>query len=208
MVASGGIGMHIANALMSHDRPREAGAPHEFEQALAAQKAEPANFQKVQNSNQNGMDRLRVLTERRDGKGLRKEIFGILMNTARQSPTSRAVDAQVEFLREHGPDEDVFLDALDDAEEYFNYGQVEEAAENIEETYDEKGAYSAARLLAWYTNESRCDPLTATRILEAAKDTVSKIIDELGTGALRLNLDGAPNSLYVTSDFGAEDAVF
>lgn len=223
MVATGGMRVNTMSVAATGGHAHAAGAPDRFEQALkvAATQLQPAknanegnsgpaasmDLRRVQAGSQDVMARLRALTEQGDKRGLQREVFGILRDTARRSPTSRAVDEQVKFLRRNGPQDRVFLDAVETAADYFNRGQIRDAADNIAKTYATKGPLAAAQLLAWYTDPSRCDPLTASRILEAAQDTISKIIKHLGAQDLDLSPGDDLNLIHAVNDLGTKEAI-
>lgn len=128
------------------------------------------------------MDKLQLLVDQGNSDALNKEIFGLLRETAERSPTSKAVNERVETLRHFGPASSFFADAVNSVADFFNVGQVEEAAANIDNTYKTEGAEAAASLLASYTNPSNFDALTSSRLLYATQVTVSQIVTHLGAG--------------------------
>lgn len=128
------------------------------------------------------MDKLQSLVDQGNGDALNQEIYGIIRATAERSPTSKAVDEQVDALLRFGPVGSFFANAVKSVADFFNFGQVEEAAANIAYTYKTEGAEAAASLLASYTNPSNFDALTSSRLLYAAENTTSQIITHLGAG--------------------------
>lgn len=128
------------------------------------------------------MDRLRALAEQGDSEALQQEILALFREAASASPTAQTIENLKNILQLYGPQNEVFLGALDAAAVYFNTGQVQEAVDHIWEVYETLGPIQASALLAYYTSSANADPLTAARILDAAQPVVAQIISHLGYG--------------------------
>ncbi|WP_088343485.1 MULTISPECIES: LysM domain-containing protein [Rhodomicrobium] len=155
------------------------------------------------------MDKLRELAALGDRDGLKQEILNMLRDVANSSPTAEAIAARVEILRTYGPQDAVFVEALNEAVSYFNVGQVQEAAAAIADAYAQSGPIRAAELLAQYTASGSVDPLTAARILNAAQPTVAQIISHLGYGDLH-EWPGGPEgeTRYFHIDLDGKETIF
>lgn len=155
------------------------------------------------------MDRLQNLTNQGDSQALNQELFNILRDTAISSPTSQAVNDKVETLRRYGPISGFFANALNWVSNFFNFGQVKEAADNISYTYAIEGPEASAALLASYTNPSNFDPLTSARLLDAAKGTISQIITHLGVSDYNLWLgEGVGTPRYYSTNLAKKEGIF
>jgi LysM repeat protein len=154
------------------------------------------------------MDKLQSLVDQGNGDALNQEIYGLLRDTAERSPTTKAVDEQVETLLRFGPAGSFFANVVKWAADFFNFGQVEEAAANIDYTYKTEGAEAGASLLASYTNPSNFDALTSSRLLYAAQDTTSQIVTHLGAGEYHQWSRGLINSTAsYQSDLDTEEKI-
>jgi hypothetical protein len=114
------------------------------------------------------------------------------------------------MLRTFGPKDAVFVEALAEADSYFNVGQVEQAAAAIADAYAQCGPVKAAELLALYTCADSVDALTASRILDAAQPTVALIISHLGYGDLHEWPGGgvAGETRYFHIDLNGKETIF
>lgn len=142
------------------------------------------------------MDRFEYLTNQGDSQALQQEIFTQFRETALRSPTSEAVQSQAETFLRYGPQNAIFTDALNTALYEFDHGQIDRAAQQLASVYDTSGAVGTSDLLAYYTDPSVFDALSATRLLQAASDTVSQIISHLGVADVQSWLfgDSVPDS--------------
>jgi hypothetical protein len=153
------------------------------------------------------MDPLFEMAAQGDSAGLQQQIVGIFDAVATGTPTQEAVNAQRDYLLAYGPQDPVFVEALNAAETYFNTGRPQEVAAEVAAAYVEHGPVVAAELLANRTTFGNADPLTAARILAAAEPTVSQIITHLGFGGWH-EWQGNPAGGNFYIDPGLKEAVF
>ncbi|NJM33775.1 MAG: hypothetical protein HC850_02650 [Rhodomicrobium sp.] len=131
------------------------------------------------------MDRLDALTgmAARGSAEAREQLCNELVTAfrvvAETSPTAGTIEGQRDVFSSYGPQDPIFSEVLDEAFEYFNTGQVREAVDDIADTYRNEGSLAAAETLSQYTAYGNADPLTASRILDAAQPTVGQIIRDL-----------------------------
>lgn len=154
------------------------------------------------------MDRLQDLTDQGDGAALKEVLLGMFGTVAQTTPSAQAIEGQYHMLLVYGPQDPVFLDALAEAEAYFSVGRPQQVAAEIAILYAEEGPGAAARVLAERAGHGHADPLTATRILDAAQPTIAQIITHLGFGGWHPwpgNPTGAAN-FYI--DPGMKERVF
>lgn len=155
------------------------------------------------------MDKLQTIALARDWDALKQEVLSMLRDAAWRSPTSEAIDEQISALLVYGLQDEGFASVVKDAQFYFNYGQVFEAAGAISNSYAYDGPIIASKLLAHNTSSHTFDPLTAARILNAAQPAVAQIISHLGYGEIHLWPGGpAGEPRYFTIDLDGKETIF
>ncbi len=150
------------------------------------------------------MDQLEALTAAGDSAAIRDEVLAMLRDTAMRSPTTDAIEAKIEILLRYGPQDAVFTDAVAAASEYFNCGQIQEAAAQVAACYATLGPVEAAALLAQLTGPGNFDPLSAARLLFAAGDTISQIISHFAYGDVHA-WPGSATGYFIIDLDGKED---
>lgn len=136
------------------------------------------------------MDRFQYLTSQGDTETLQQEIFAHFRATALRSPTSEAIQSQAEIFLRYGPQDPSFAEAVNASLYEFDHGQIERAAQELEASYQTSGVVSTSDLLAHFTSPSIFDALSATRLLQAAQDTISQMISHLGLAEVQSWLFG------------------
>ncbi|NJM34673.1 MAG: LysM peptidoglycan-binding domain-containing protein [Rhodomicrobium sp.] len=159
-------------------RPEDA----DFAIAIEEQSAAATDLWRGQGRTHAVMDELNALAHQGDGEALQEIVLEILGTVANTTPTAGAIAGQLDILRQYGPDAPVFAQAVTEMETFFTTEWPEQAADEIAAVYTDEGPVAAAELLADYTSAGNTDPLTAARILNAAKPTVGQIITHLGPG--------------------------
>lgn len=109
-----------------------------------------------------------------------------LTGVANGIPRQQAVEDFVSVLEDYGPQGADYINALHSVQEDLFETRPLEAAEEIEQAYEDGGAVAASEKLRELTDPLEVNPLTAGLIFNESKPTIDKMVTYLGD-SIRIN---------------------